>query len=97
MQRLLVSVRGPNEAVDAANGGPHIADVEFPASDGLHSIGKEVWMVGSVIREQMAPLWATGADVICVGARHLCHWNAQPDLVTFAPTPFTGWLVSSIL
>lgn len=32
MQRLLVSVRGPNEAVTAAKGGAHIADVEFPAS-----------------------------------------------------------------
>src|SRR5258708_7282434 len=32
MQRLLVSVRGPNEAVAAAKGGAHIADVEFPAS-----------------------------------------------------------------
>ena len=32
MQRLLVSVRGPSEAVAAAKGGAHIADVEFPAS-----------------------------------------------------------------
>jgi (5-formylfuran-3-yl)methyl phosphate synthase len=32
VQRLLVSVRGPNEAVEAAKGGAHIADVEFPAS-----------------------------------------------------------------
>ncbi len=32
MQRLLVSVRGPVEAVEAAEGGAHIADVEFPAS-----------------------------------------------------------------
>ncbi len=32
MQRLLVSVRGPNEAVAAAKGGAHIADVEYPAS-----------------------------------------------------------------
>jgi uncharacterized protein (UPF0264 family) len=32
MQRLLVSVRGPKEAVEAARGGAHIADVEFPAS-----------------------------------------------------------------
>ncbi len=32
MQRLLVSVRGPNEAVAAARGGAHIADVEFPGS-----------------------------------------------------------------
>jgi hypothetical protein len=32
MQRLLVSVRGPNEAVAAAKGGAHIADVEFPGS-----------------------------------------------------------------
>jgi uncharacterized protein (UPF0264 family) len=32
MQRLLVSVRGPDESVEAAKGGAHIADVEFPAS-----------------------------------------------------------------
>ena len=32
MGRLLVSVRGPNEAVAAAQGGAHIADVEHPSS-----------------------------------------------------------------
>lgn len=32
MGQLLVSVRGPVEAVAAAEGGAHIADVEFPAS-----------------------------------------------------------------
>lgn len=32
MGRLLVSVRGPNEAVEAARGGAHIADVEHPSS-----------------------------------------------------------------
>lgn len=32
MQRLLVSVRGPIEAIEAAKGGAHIADVEYPAS-----------------------------------------------------------------
>ena len=32
MQRLLVSVRGPNEALEAVEGGAQIADVEFPAS-----------------------------------------------------------------
>jgi len=32
MQRLLVSVRGPNEALAAARGGAHIADVEHPGS-----------------------------------------------------------------
>jgi uncharacterized protein (UPF0264 family) len=31
-QRLLVSVRGPVEAIEAAKGGAHIADVEYPAS-----------------------------------------------------------------
>lgn len=31
-QRLLVSVRGPKEALAAAKGGAHIADVEYPAS-----------------------------------------------------------------
>lgn len=32
MPRLLVSVRGPIEALAAAEGGAHIADVEFPGS-----------------------------------------------------------------
>lgn len=32
MQRLLISVRGPNEAIAAAKGGAHIADVEYPGS-----------------------------------------------------------------
>ena len=32
MGRLLVSVRGPNEAIEAAKGGAHIADIEYPAS-----------------------------------------------------------------
>jgi uncharacterized protein (UPF0264 family) len=32
MQRLLVSVRGPQEALAAIKGGAHIADVEYPAS-----------------------------------------------------------------
>jgi len=31
-QRLLVSVRGPNEAIQAAKGGSQIADAEYPAS-----------------------------------------------------------------
>lgn len=32
MGRLLVSVRGPQEALAAAEGAAHIADVEYPAS-----------------------------------------------------------------
>ena len=32
MQRLLVSIRGPQEAIAAIRGGAHIADVEYPAS-----------------------------------------------------------------
>ncbi len=32
MGRLLVSVRGPAEALEAARGGAHIADVEYPGS-----------------------------------------------------------------
>ncbi len=32
MSRLLVSVRGPDEALAAAQGGAHIADVEYPGS-----------------------------------------------------------------
>ncbi len=52
MQRLLVSVRVPIEAVEAAKGGAHIADVEYPASTvsaGLvpFAIGTETW--GSIV------------------------------------------------
>lgn len=32
MQRLLVSVRGRNEAIEAVQGGAHIADAEYPIS-----------------------------------------------------------------
>lgn len=32
MQRLLVSIRGKNEAFDAVAGGAHIVDVEYPAT-----------------------------------------------------------------
>jgi len=32
MQKLLVSIRGYNEAKEAASGGAHIADVEYPAT-----------------------------------------------------------------
>ncbi|HOW28218.1 MAG TPA: (5-formylfuran-3-yl)methyl phosphate synthase [Elusimicrobiota bacterium] len=32
MQRLLVSIRGPKEAIEATRGGAQIADVEYPAS-----------------------------------------------------------------
>lgn len=32
MQRLLVKVRGPKEAIEAAKGGAHIIDAEYPAS-----------------------------------------------------------------
>lgn len=32
VQRLLVSIRGPQEALAAIKGGAHIADVEYPAS-----------------------------------------------------------------
>ena len=31
-QKLLVSIRGPKEALDAYKGGAHIIDVEYPAS-----------------------------------------------------------------
>lgn len=31
-QKLLISVRGPREAIEAARGGAHVADVEYPAS-----------------------------------------------------------------
>lgn len=53
MQRLLVSVRGTNEAIAAVTGGAHIADV--------------AWLAGSLTEEDLRLLWPTGVDVICVG------------------------------
>lgn len=32
----------------------------------LHTIGKEAWLAGSVVKEELLGLWATGVDVICV-------------------------------
>lgn len=43
MGRLLVSVRGPDEALAAAKGGAHIADEEFSGS----ALGKEAYIAGS--------------------------------------------------
>lgn len=68
MQRLLVSVRGPVEAVAAAKGGAHIADVEYPASalgtpyplniravrDRLHEDGYGDVLVSTNIGEEQA-------------------------------------------
>lgn len=49
MQRLLVSVRGPNEAIEAASGGAAIADVEFPAS----ALGTPYPLNISAVRERL--------------------------------------------
>jgi len=32
----------------------------------MHKLGKEAWIAGSITKEQMPDLWATGVDVICV-------------------------------
>ena len=34
--------------------------------DNLHRLGKEAWIAGSVSKSQLANLWQTGVDVICV-------------------------------
>ena len=49
MQRLLVSVRGRIEAVEAAKGGANIAD--------LHKLRKEAWLAGCVTKWQLPALW----------------------------------------
>ena len=32
----------------------------------LHSIGKEVWLAGSIAKHELALLWTTGVDVVCI-------------------------------
>lgn len=32
----------------------------------LHELGKEAWLAGSITRDEMPTLWATGVDVLCV-------------------------------
>jgi uncharacterized protein (UPF0264 family) len=49
MGRLLVSVRGPNEALAAAEGGAHIADVEYP----LSALGTPYPLNIRAVREQL--------------------------------------------
>jgi uncharacterized protein (UPF0264 family) len=34
----------------------------------LHDLGKEAWVAGSIIRDDLRELWTTGVDVICVRA-----------------------------
>ena len=62
MGRLLVSVRGPDEALAAAKGGAHIADVEYPGSALVGKAG----IAGSLFRAELSALWATRMSVICV-------------------------------
>jgi uncharacterized protein (UPF0264 family) len=34
----------------------------------LHSSGRECWIAGSIVLEELPALWATGIDVVCVRA-----------------------------
>ena len=49
MGRLLISVRGPNDAVEAAKGGIHIADVEYPGS----ALGTPYPLIIVLVREAL--------------------------------------------
>ena len=51
MQRLLVSVRGPHEALAAAQGGAHIADVEYPGS----ALGTPYPLNIKAVRDELDP------------------------------------------
>lgn len=35
-------------------------------AEALHDIGKEAWIAGSITRDELAELWSTPVDVICV-------------------------------
>ena len=39
---------------------------EFAAR--LHEAGREAWVAGSITRDDLAGLWHTGVDVVCVRA-----------------------------
>jgi hypothetical protein len=34
--------------------------------EGVHSVGKEAWLAGSITEDELARLWNTGVDVVCV-------------------------------
>lgn len=34
--------------------------------DQLHTLGKEAWLAGSITKDELPQIWATGVDVICV-------------------------------
>lgn len=40
--------------------------------DGLHGLGKEAWLAGSITKNELPQIWATGVDAICV-------WGAACD------------------
>ena len=71
MQRLLVSVRGKNEAIEAVKGGAHIIDAEYPGSAlgtpyplNIHSIRQHVpldRLVSTNIGEKQL-VWSTAAQ-----------------------------------
>jgi len=58
-QRLLVSVRGPNEALSAAKGGAHIADVEFPGS----ALGTPYPANVARVRKRVPPKMAVSTNI----------------------------------
>lgn len=60
--RLLVSVRGPAVAAEAARDGAHIAVADF------RTLRREMWIAGSITLEEIPARWATSVDVICVRA-----------------------------
>jgi len=53
MQRLLVSVRGKNEAIEAMRGGAHIADAEYPASALGTSYPLNIWTIRESISKRV--------------------------------------------
>ena len=59
MQRLLVSVRGPNEALAAAKGGAHIIDVEYPGT----ALGTPYPLNIKAVRERLNENGFTGLPI----------------------------------
>jgi uncharacterized protein (UPF0264 family) len=96
MQRLLVSVRGPVEAVVAASGGAAIVDVEFPASalgtpyplnihavrERLRSSGYRLVLVSTNIGERQAVRATACQAALGVG-------QAGADLIKFGVAELT--------
>jgi uncharacterized protein (UPF0264 family) len=63
--------------------------------DALHGLEKEAWVAGSVTLDELATLWRTGVDVVCVrGAA--CASSAEKDRFGAVSTDVVKELVATL-